>query len=153
MIPIKEEIDTLRAGQPGPGPLEIVSTRLLQSDAPAGAYVFPSDDGECDLPAQASDVTDDTGGFLLLASDRVANANGLEWASGDRTRYVREGYITVITEGAVSDTDPVYVRHTANGGNTQLGACAGAAGTGLSLLPNARFVHDSPSGKALVRRK
>ena len=150
-IPILEEIPALRAGQQGMLVTEIVGSRRIQSDAPAGVYVFPSDAGECDLPAQASDVTDGLGGLLKYVADRVANENGLEWAAGDYCRYIRDGYGVGITEAAVSDQDPVYVRYAADGGNTQLGAFTNAAGTGLALLPGARFTHDHPLGLALIR--
>lgn len=46
--------------------------------------------------------------------------------------------------------DPVYVRHTANGGLTNLGAVSNVAGTGLDLVTSARFVSKAYDGLAIV---
>lgn len=53
---------------------------------------------------------------------------------------MREGHIIVYCEVAViAYGDPVYVRHTANGGLNVIGGVANAAGTGLDLVPGAKF--------------
>lgn len=98
-------------------------SRYLVTAAPAGIYVHESDDELCDVPSTALHITKGRGGILRYAPDRAPNTNGLHWAAGDQTTYCKRGPMTVLTEEAVSDGDPVYVRHTANGaGKLQVGA-------------------------------
>lgn len=47
--------------------------------------------------------------------------------------------------------EPVYVRHTANGGLNVIGAVANAAGTGLDLVPQARFVSTVSDGLVVIQ--
>ena len=75
-----------------------------------------------------------------------------DYVDGDSVPVLTTGGIWVYSEAAVSDGSPVYVRTAANGGLTQLGAFAPAAGTGLTLVPNARFVRDSSGAGAAWAR-
>lgn len=65
---------------------------------------------------------------------------------------VKKGRVWVIVEKAVSVDDAVYVRYTASGGNTQLGAFRDDDDTSKALqITNARFVTStSGSGIAIV---
>ena len=153
-IEILEEYANNRAGATGfAGSVpEIVSTRVLQSDAPAGTYVFPDAAESCDIPAAAADITDGNGGFLVYKDDKIATGTDSEWKADEYVKYVRRGYVVIKTEAAVVDMGDVYIRHTADGGLDQIGGGAAAAGTGLSLLPNAKYVGSHAAGTALVRR-
>ena len=46
--------------------------------------------------------------------------------------------------------EPVFVRHTANGGLNKIGAVANAAGTGLDAVPQARFASTASDGIAII---
>lgn len=46
--------------------------------------------------------------------------------------------------------DPVFVRHTANGGLNVIGGVANAAGTGLDAVASARFVSTVSNGLAVI---
>ena len=46
--------------------------------------------------------------------------------------------------------DPVFVRHTANGGLNVIGGVANAAGTGLDAVPQARFVSTVADGLVVI---
>lgn len=58
------------------------------------------------------------------------------------------GMVYMFPEGTVAKNDPVYVRHTASGGNTQKGAVSNAAGTGLMLWRGARWMEGGTAGVA-----
>lgn len=76
-----------------------------------------------------------------------------EVPDGDLIDVLARGAVIVSCEDATANIDdPVYVRHTANGGNTLIGVVASAAGTGLDLLPNARFVspYYATPGRAMI---
>ena len=119
-----EELATYAAGQLGDGPHNFVGSRVLQSNAPAGAFVIPTADNECDLPSAATAADLAKGGILTLLVDRNPKENGLEYAADERGLYVTSGYIVGITEDAVEDHDPVFVRVRVSGGDPaeQIGA-------------------------------
>ncbi len=138
-IQFLEEYASLTRGQLGHGPHRFTGSRQIGSNAPAGVFVVPTDNGLCDLPSTAAAIEAGKGGVLQFLVDRIANANGLEWAANDYVKYVTWGHIVVVTEEAVSDQEDVYVRFAAKGGNTQLGACRNdndAATAGTLVLTN-----------------
>ena len=53
---------------------------------------------------------------------------------------IEEGDVFMFAEKAVAAGDDVYARHTADAGNTRIGALSNAAGTGLVLIPGAKFL-------------
>ena len=121
-IQFLEEIARFFAGQLGEGPHRRTGSRRTTVDAPAGVFCVFTDNETCAPPTTAAQVEAGKGGVLEYLVDRIANANGLEYEADTMVRMVRWGFITVKTEEAVSDQDPVYVRYAAKGGNTQLGA-------------------------------
>ena len=151
-IDILEELPSLRAGQKGFGHgHDIVGSRQIESDAPAGVYVHISGGGLCDLPGTTGEVTEGTGGVLLNLADRIANANELEYAADDYVQYLEEGVVVVITDQAVNDGDAAFVRFVAGGGE-QLGAFRKDADTADAVaLPGAFFVGTYSAGLAKVR--
>ena len=63
----------------------------------------------------------------------------------------KDGRFYVITEEAVAKGDPVYVRHTAGAGGTQLGATRNDADTATADLVNAKFAETTTAaGYAIV---
>lgn len=152
-ITFREEIVQHRAGMINKGrDFDLVgSSQLETADAKAGLFVAVSDDGKVALPTTEAEVTAGQGGFLIYMPDRRANADGFEWQVDDYVQYLRNGYIVVITEEAVSAGDPVYVRFADGAGGTQEGACRNDADTASAgLLPRAFFVRDADAGLALV---
>jgi hypothetical protein len=70
-----------------------------------------------------------------------------------------DDYVDAMTHGdvfvscetpAARPGDPVFVRHTANGGLGVIGGVANAAGTGLDAVPQARFVSTVSNGLAVI---
>lgn len=115
-----EEIASLIPGAPCPGHRHVESKKC-ETAAPAGVYMVPTGDKECSLPTAAAQITAQDGGFTTYVGDKIASDP--LYSIGDYADLVVEGYAAVLTEEAVSDGDPVYVRVAASGGNTQLGAC------------------------------
>lgn len=54
--------------------------------------------------------------------------------------YGFQGDYVAVVEAEPAPYDPVYIRHTADGSLTDIGAFAPASGTGLEEIPNAKFV-------------
>ena len=80
------------------------------------------------------------------------DANGNYVYEDDTSMSVLDfGILAVPTEGSPAWGDPVYVRTAADGGNTLVGGCAPAAGTGLELLAGARYEGAASSGVAKIR--
>ena len=146
-----DDLETGAPGQLGAGPHERTASRKVSTDAPAGVWVVPHEAGGCKLPTAEADLDGTIGGFLEYRNDREPNDNGLLYSAGDLAGYIERGYIVVLTEEAVSDQDVVYIRHTANGGNTQLGAARTDADTANAFAVSARFIGDHAAGRALVK--
>lgn len=88
------------------------------------------------VPTSAAQITGDaTNGTCLGITQWDATALNNPFAAGDPLGIIRQGEVYVICETAVDPSLPVYVRHTANGGNTIIGGFSAVAGTGLALLP------------------
>ncbi len=65
---------------------------------------------------------------------------------------IKVGVIWVPFETTATQDDPVYCRHTVNGGLTVIGGFANAAGTGLSLVAGAKVLDTiTAAGLARVR--
>src|SRR5690554_8036624 len=107
-IQILEELAPYAAGQLGDGPHNFVGSRVLQSDAPAGAFVIPTADNECDIPSAATVADFAKGGFLTLFVYCNSKANVLQYAGGERWLYVTSGYIVWLSEYAVSVHVPLF---------------------------------------------
>lgn len=64
---------------------------------------------------------------------------GATFVDGESLGCLTSGGIYVASEVAAKDGDPVYVRTAVSGGNLVLGSFSNTSGTGLTLVPNARF--------------
>jgi hypothetical protein len=96
-------------------------------------------DRKVDLPTSAAEVQGALAGFAV--EDRTLAYNSAGYANGDGLAVVYEGVIDALSEEAVTQGDPVYVRFAANGGNTQLGAVRNDSDGGTcALRPGAVFI-------------
>ena len=84
----------------------------------------------------------------ILTWDNTLSA--FKYADGDMVTLIEEGDVVMYAEVAVDPGDPVWFRHTADGGLTRIGALGKATGTGKDLLPGAKFL-DKTSAPGLVR--
>lgn len=84
----------------------------------------------------------------ILEWDAVLNV--FKYADDDMVTLIEEGDVVMYAEVSVDPGDPVWFRHTANGGNTRIGALGKATGTGLDLLSGAKFL-DKTAAPGLVR--
>lgn len=71
------------------------------------------------------------------------------YAADDMVSLLEEGDIVMYSEVAVDVGQPVYNRVVADAALNRIGALSNAAGTGLELVPRARFLEKSAAG--LVR--
>lgn len=88
------------------------------------------------VPTAAAQVTGDATNAPPIGVtiwDGTAPSN--PYVAGDPVAVMRVGSIYVLSEATVDPSLPVYIRHTASGGNTIIGGFSSAAGTGLSLAP------------------
>jgi len=72
------------------------------------------------------------------------------YEEGDPVSMIEKGDIVMYSETTSAIGDPVFVRHTADGGNTRIGAIANATGTGLDEVTWATYL-DSLDAPGLVR--
>jgi hypothetical protein len=80
-------------------------------------------------------LTDD----LIYGLPGYGSGGPASYVDGEGVPCLTSGGIYVASEAAVADGDPVYVRTAVSGSNLVLGAFSNAAGTGLTLVPNAKF--------------
>lgn len=117
---------------------DVLSKLAKAQTAPGRAVRIDTADTfeQVSVPTAAAQVTGDATTAPPIGVtfwDNTQNTN--PYAANDPIPVLRSGKIWVICEDAVDPSKPVYIRHTANGGNTVIGGFAGAAGTGLSLAP------------------
>ena len=87
-------------------------------------------DTTCKLPTAAGDLANPIGITPYKPTSTVGIfGQTTEYASGDTVSAVSRGKVWVRVEAAVTAGDPVYVRHTARGAYTALGAFRGDADT------------------------
>jgi len=111
------------------------------------------------LPAAAGDITGHFQGVSVRLTAREPH-NGSAIVDGGAGMYIakdqipvlRTGVIWVPFEAAANQDDPVYCRHTANGGLNVIGGFANAAGTGLALVTGAKVL-DTIAAAGLARIK
>jgi hypothetical protein len=135
------------AGQIADSSVTNVISRIANESIVAGRFVVRQAEGKCKLPAAAADITSGLAlGVAMYDSSREPEA----YASGDQVPVVRKGPVYVTVEAGVTEGGAVYVRHTADASLTTIGGFAPAAGTGLSLLPGARFASTALIGALAV---
>lgn len=101
-------------------------------------------DRACELPDAAGDVTDAKLALGVAIFDPTVPTNWpstvtVPYPAGQMVPILHRGRCYVAVETSCTAGGAVYVRQTADGLLTRLGAFNGSAGTGLSLLPCAKF--------------
>lgn len=133
-------------------------SRALDVDVPFGVFVAKGSverdatnlrPGRAKLPTLTGDQI--LGVVVFEQSKASRSLSGvLALPATEMASIVRQGVVWVVTEKAVNEGDPVFVRHAANGGNTQLGAATDTDdSTFTSLLAGARFA-GTTSGAGLA---
>jgi hypothetical protein len=93
------------------------------AEIPAGVAMVENAEGKCDLFDAASDRI---AGVVINDYSRDPNGlsgNAAAYADAKMFPLMEEGGLMVVVDQDVATTDPVYVRHTANGtGKLQLGS-------------------------------
>lgn len=118
------------------------------------AVVRDGSDTKVDLPSSAAEVSGGTLGFAVKDTYNTYDADGYD--NGEPMPVLYEGVIHVLTEEAVTAGQPVFVRHTSDGGsNTVKGKCrndsAPLSGTDTcTLLKNAVFL-DTTTAAGIAR--
>lgn len=140
---IKEEVATGRRGQ-----VTIptkVDAKRARVEMPAGVFCVrdSADDNEIDLPASAAEVNTMLYGGVAYQSTKAVNSNGIEYSADDIASVLKVGTLYLTTEDVVSPADGVYVRHTAKGGNTQLGAVRADADANATVYTVNTATNDS----------
>lgn len=121
-MPISEQMSNGRRGQSAAlGGFH--TTRLADAAQIAGVAVVrgATSNVHCKVPASEAECEKMLGVAQYMPSLPMVDGTN-EYAQDDEVTIKRSGEIFVVTEEAVAPTDDVYVRHTANGANTQLGA-------------------------------
>lgn len=133
----------------------IVMTRFVDNADGVGFGIAVVRAGDQTVrPATAgADITNAFEGFAVRQEWREANTQG--YSNKDPIPVLRRGYIWVAVEGAVTEEAAVFIRTTASGGNTTIGAARGDADAGnATVLPNAKFVTSTAAaGLAIVEVK
>jgi hypothetical protein len=92
------------------------------------------------LPTAATDIIAGIGGVFAHNDTWVRDASGAAVRGinpGSTASVVKKGNIFVFAESPIAAGSQLFFRHTINGALNQLGAVAGAAGTGLAPLLSA----------------
>lgn len=134
-------------------PHDVATRSNLVDEIPFGVAVadIAADEGTIQLPASS-------GAKICGIAQRIStveeNSASIEnaYPAKSAVAVMKKGRIWVIVEKAVTVDDAVYVRHTANGGNTQKGAFRDDSDSSNALqITNARFITStSGAGIAIV---
>jgi hypothetical protein len=111
-----------------------IRTGKMLAAAPFGIFVTKgANEGEVELINNANDKV---AGLLVHTHhiDRTNLAAGMDINANDIVPVAEEGRFYALIEEDMAEDDPVYVRHTADGLLTQLGAIGKDAGNGASRV-------------------
>lgn len=110
----------------------LIDSAINAADLPAGVFVTrDAADGACKVPTTSGEVTASGMGFtvLNLAHEPSSDGSTVDIPATKGCGVIRRGRIWVLTETAMTYGQSVFVRFTANGGNTQLGKVRNDADT------------------------
>lgn len=111
--------------------------------------VLGSADHQCNYPSSAGQTPLGLSVRSEFRMDRTDSTSDV--LAGDPTDVARQGEFYVRVEDAVAEGGAVYFRHTASGGNTDLGALRSDDDTSTAdLLPGARFIRAAAAGEVAV---
>lgn len=153
LVLIQEAISVARVGLYSDGS-EFDAKRAQVAILAGTAMVVGSSDTNAKNPTSAAEAAKFLGVATYLMSLEPNVTGTTEYAIGDMVNFVKRGDIWVAVEVAVAVGDPAFIRYTANGGNTQLGAFRNDADTARAFqIPGAMFItgQATPAGLALLR--
>lgn len=133
-------------------PHDVVSRVNITDEIPFGVAVadIAGDEGTIELPDSSGALICGIAVRSLTVEEGAASVENA-YPADSACAVMKKGRIWVQVEKAVTVDDDVYVRHTANGGNTQLGAFRDDSDTNRAIqITNARFVTSS-SGSGIVQ--
>lgn len=110
----------------------VIESKINAAAIPFGIFVTrDAADDAAKVPTTSGEVTASGMGFtaLILAREPVSDGSTTDAAIGKGVSVVRRGKLWVLTETAMTYGQAVFVRFTANGGNTQLGKVRNDADT------------------------
>jgi len=126
-------------------------TNVSGAAIPFGVAVERVADGTVQLPNASGDSIVGLTQHSHAQRNGASGVPGAAIGNGDVCNVMRQGVMWVQTEGAVTQGGSVFVRHAANGGNTQLGALTGTDDSPFPrLLANARWL-TSTTGAGLAQ--
>lgn len=102
----------------------LIDSKINAADLPAGVFVTrDAADDAVKVPTTTGEVTASGVGFtvLNLAHEPPTDGSTVDCPAGKGVSVIRRGRIWVLTETDMTYGQAVFVRFTANGGNTQLG--------------------------------
>lgn len=103
--------------------------RAVRGDA-GDAYEIVS------VPDSAAEVTGDATHQPVMGVTMWSNvASTNPYVAGDPVTVLKKARVFVLCEDVMNPSLPVYIRHTANGGDTTVGGFRASAATGASLAP------------------
>lgn len=111
----------------------------------------------CKLPASAADINTPGSVCGIVAADQARAQDPsvavATYPINSAVPVLKAGRIVVLSETAVVDGQPAYVRHTANGGLNKIGGFrADSDGGTAERMPNAIWIGDtSAAGFAVVQ--
>lgn len=128
-------------------------SKIATAAMPAGVVVVFNTEDKVKVPVLTGDVTAKGMGVTAYLPEREPTGDGVnEYATGDVVSFVTAGDIWVICEDSPTAGGQVFVRFTANGGLTQLGACRSDADSGKAVaLSNAMYLTAAVGGIAKIR--
>lgn len=134
-------------------PHDIVSRANIVDEIPFGVAVadIAGDEDTIELPTSSGAKICGIAVRDLKVEEGQASIDNA-YPANSKCAVMKKGRIWVIVEKAVTVDDSVFVRHTANGGNTQLGAFRDDSDTNRALqIVNARFITSTTgAGIAIV---
>lgn len=121
----------------------VLDSKINALALPAGVFVCrDAADDACKVPAAAGDVT--ATGFGFVKHDMAKEAQQgqtVDFPAKHGVTVMRRGRMRVLCETAAAFGGQVYVRITANGGNTQLGKVRNDVdGGNATALTGCRFI-------------
>lgn len=126
----------------------VIDTKVSTPATSGGLFVCrDAADDKCKAPTSASEVQDTGFGFVVFdAASAPADGATADYDAGQTVPVMSWGRMWVQSEEAMAIGDAVYVRYSANGGNTVLGKIRNDADTShCALLSGARVIQASTS--------
>lgn len=128
-----------------------IVTKIAAEIIPFGVGVVFTAEQTCELPDATGEVTGQGGwGVALIDPNLPTGSTGYQ--IGDPVRVITRGRVWVLTEEALANTDPPFMRFASGGGGTQKGAFRNDADTATAVQApnNARVFQGGSTGRAVL---